>query len=53
MDSDVENIPNELPNQEDEFELFAPVGEMEIKDEVGESYDHKEEEVIQPKRRKH
>ena len=53
MDSDVENIPDELPNQEDEFELFKPVGEMEIEDEVEESDDDKEEEVVQPKRRKH
>ena len=53
MDSDVENIPDELPNQEDEFELFELPGEMEIEDEVEESDDDKEEEVIQPKRRKH
>ena len=53
MDSDVENIPDELPNQEDEFELFEPAGEMEIEDEVEKSDDDKEEEVIQPKRRKH
>ena len=53
MDSDVENIPDELPNQEDEFELFEPAGKMEIEDEVEESDDGKEEKVIQPKRRKH
>ena len=49
MDSDVENVPNELPNQEDEFELFEPAGAMEIEDEVEESDDDKEEEVILPK----
>ena len=53
MDSDVENIADELPNQEDKFELFEPAGEMEIEDEVEESDDDKEEEVIHPKRRKH
>ena len=49
MDSDVENTPDELPNQEDEFELLEPAGEMEIEDEVEESDDDKEEESIQPK----
>ena len=53
MDSDVENIPDELPNQENEFELLEPAGEMEIEGEVEESDDDKEEESIQPKRRKH
>ena len=53
MNSYVKSIPDELPNQEDEFELFEPAGEMEIEDEVEESDDDKEEEVIQPKRRKH
>ena len=53
MDSDVENIPDELPNQEDEFELFEPAGEMEIEDEVEESDDDKEEVVSQSKRQKH
>ena len=46
MGSDVENIPDELPNQEDEFKLFEPTKEMEIEDEVEESDDDKEEEVI-------
>ena len=50
MDRDVENIPDQLPNQEGEFELFEPACEMEIEDEVEESDDDKEEKIIQPKR---
>ena len=46
MDCDVENIPDELPNQENEFELFEPAGEIEIEDEGEQSDDDKEEEVI-------